>query len=205
MMCGRFASAIPTKKIVELYNIDENLTDLPERPEIFPTDRVAAIVLDGRRKLVEFGWGLVPSWAKDPKIGQKMINARAESVQSKPSFRNPFMRQRCLIVATGFYEWKKTGTGKTKVFIRLKSREPFTFAGLYDFWKTPEGKTIGTCTIITTEANDLVASIHDKKRMPVIIKEKDQILWLDCSDYNEQLLLPLLRPYENSEMEALTP
>ena len=200
-MCGRFARIIPLAQIIEQFEIDTALSDLAASYNIAPGTEVAAIVIDGGKKLVTFKWGLVPSWAKEASIGNRMINARAETLKQKPSFRNALKKRRCLIIASGFYEWKKEGKEKVPVYIRLKNDSLFTFAGLYEFWKAPppDGRTIGTCTIITTEANSLLKSIHD--RMPVIIKKEDHELWLDCAQ-DEQLVLPFLAPYPSEEMEA---
>jgi putative SOS response-associated peptidase YedK len=199
-MCGRFALTTPIKELVELFEIEQNLCELGPSYNIAPGREIAALVLDEKRKLVQFKWGLIPSWAKDPAIGNRMINARAETIHQKPSFKGSFKKRRCLIIANGFFEWKKVGREKVPVFIRLKSGEPFGFAGLYDFWQSSDGRRIGTCTIITTDANELVQSIHN--RMPVIVRKDQERLWLDCSIDDEQSILPLLAPFDASQMEA---
>lgn len=143
-------------------------------------------------------WGLIPFWAKDPKIGYKMINARAETVNEKPSFKHSLKNKRCIVPASGFYEWLKSEKQKIPFYIKPKDQEYFSFAGLYDVWKDAEGKEIKSYTIITTTPNIKMAKIHD--RMPVILKVADEDKWLDQNtDIDE--LLKLLKPYPDSEME----
>jgi putative SOS response-associated peptidase YedK len=197
-MCGRFAQITPINDLIEEYEIDRNLSDLGPRYNIAPGQEISAIIIDEGKKIVKFKWGLIPSWAKDPSIGHKLINARAETIREKPSFRNSFKRRRCLILADGFYEWKTEGREKIPVYVKLKSGAPFTLAGMYDFWKSPEGQTIGTCTIITTEANEMFSAIHN--RMPVIIKKNDHKVWLDLAQ-DDQMLLPFLGPIDQNEIE----
>ena len=146
-------------------------------------------------------WGLVPFWAKEASIGYKMINAKSETLAEKPSFRKPFKEKRCLVLADGFYEWEKTDK-KNKVPYRfvLKNRQPFAFAGLWDVWKTPEGDTLLSFTIITTRANELMERIHD--RMPVILNEKDEAKWLDPEFKDTDKLSSLLQPYPSEQMVA---
>ncbi|MCA9916322.1 MAG: SOS response-associated peptidase, partial [Anaerolineales bacterium] len=167
------------------------------------TQPVAAIRLDkeGERDFTFFHWGLIPSWAKDPTIGSRMINARSETVTEKPSFRTAFKRRRCLIPADGFYEWQKLGSGKQPMFIRPAEGEerPFALAGLWEFWSDPDGGTIQSCTILTTSPNELMAPIHN--RMPVIIEPEDFDLWLNPEPDPEQGL-HLLRPYPAEKMAA---
>jgi putative SOS response-associated peptidase YedK len=163
-------------------------------------DIIIVVKEEGKNKLASCRWGFVPSWSKDMSAGYKMINARAETVAEKPSFRDAFLKQRCLVVADGFYEWRKDGTIKRPMYIHLKSGEPLGFAGLYNTWTSPEGKSIRTCTIITTDANEILKPIHD--RMPVIIPGSDYRLWLDPSVHDKEILLPILKPYPSSEMEG---
>jgi putative SOS response-associated peptidase YedK len=143
---------------------------------------------------------LIPSWAKDEAIGHRMINARAETLAEKPSFKRALQKRRCLIVADGFYEWKAAGKKKTPMFIALKSRQPFGFAGLWETWKSPKGEAIHSCTIITTTPNTLMESIHN--RMPVILRREAEAQWLDRAVDDPQKLLPLLTPYPDNEMTA---
>jgi putative SOS response-associated peptidase YedK len=199
-MCGRFARTTPFRTIIEQFQIQENLiNDLEPSSNIFPSEEVEAIIFDEqKKKLVKLKWGLVPAWLKEPQKGQ--INAKAETINQKPFFKESFQKRRTLIITDGFYEWKKEGREKIPIHIRMKNGEPFALAGVYDFWKTSDGRQIDTCAIITTEANDLLKSIHD--RMPVIIKKKDIGLWLDCAQ-DENLVLSLLKPIESEALELI--
>jgi putative SOS response-associated peptidase YedK len=200
-MCGRFTLRTPTKAIVEAFGLVDAF-DLKPRFNIAPTQQVAAVRLDpetGTRQLSMYRWGLVPSWADDPSIGYRMINARAESVAIKPAFRSAFKKGRCLIVADGFYEWKKVGKSKQPFFVRLKDEEPFAFAGLSEHWHRGE-QVIDSATIITTEPNELMEGIHD--RMPVILSPDDYDLWLEPEFHGQGKLLEMLRPYPAEDMEA---
>lgn len=199
-MCGRFTRTGNPAAIAEAFGVDEISSDLQASYNIAPTQKVAVIVSDGKKQLIEVRWGLVPSWAKDPTIGNKMINARAETITQKASFKNAFKKRRCLVVADGFYEWQKVGDGKRPVYIRLKSGQPFGLAGLYETWRSPEGEDIMTCAIITTEANELMEPIHE--RMPVIIPKDNEDLWLDPQVQDETVLRELLTPYPADAMEA---
>jgi putative SOS response-associated peptidase YedK len=145
-------------------------------------------------------WGLIPSWAKDESIGSKMINARAETLAEKPSFKRLLRSRRCLIAADGFYEWQKEQGGKTPMYITMKDGEIFALAGLWDTWKNADGEQIRTCTIITTEPNELVTSIHN--RMPVILPPEAREAWLDSTLHDDNLLVPLLKPYSADAMQA---
>jgi putative SOS response-associated peptidase YedK len=162
---------------------------------------VLAIIHDGvKNRMGELKWGLIPEWAKDEKIAYRTLNARAETLLEKPAFKIPFQRKRCLIPADSFYEWKKTKTGKQPMRIMLKSKELFSFAGLFDTWAAPDGTKISTCTIITTTPNELVAEMHD--RMPVILRREDEAVWLDRSIRDIELLGSLLKPYPAEHMLA---
>jgi putative SOS response-associated peptidase YedK len=147
-------------------------------------------------------WGLIPSWAKDRKMGSKLINARAETVAEKPAFRSAFRKRRCLVVADGFYEWQQQENKKQKqpFYFRLSDGEPFAFAGLWEHWQDTTGEEIESCTLLTTEANDLMHPIHN--RMPVILEPKNYDLWLDSEATKPELLQPLLHPYPPEEMTA---
>ena len=170
------------------------------RYNVAPTQTVIVVNDDGSRHLTEMRWRLIPSWAKDPVIGNRMINARGETVATKPAFRAALRRRRCLIPADGFYEWQQQGRRKQPVYITLKTREPFSFAGLCESWTSPDGEEIKTCTIITTEANALLKPIHD--RMPVILTKEAERVWLDPAIQDTERLLSLLVPYPAEEMEA---
>lgn len=200
-MCGRFTLRTPTKDIVKAFGLTD-APDLKSRYNIAPTQQIAAIKLDpetGTCELSMFRWGLIPSWADDPSIGNRMINARAETVAIKPAFRNAFKKGRCLILADGFYEWKKTGKNKQPFFVRLKDDEPFAFAGLSEHWHRGD-QSIDSCAIITTEPNELMEGIHD--RMPVILSPDDYELWLEPDFHGQGKLLEMLKPYDAQDMEA---
>ena len=147
-------------------------------------------------------WGLIPSWAKDPKMGAKLINARAETVAEKPAFRTAFRQRRCLVLADGFYEWQTQENKKQKqpYYIRLNDWQPFAFAGLWERWQDAEGEVIESCTLLTTEANELMCPIHN--RMPVILDPKDYDVWLDPEVKQADVLQSLLHPYASEKMTA---
>jgi putative SOS response-associated peptidase YedK len=197
-MCGRFAMPVPISKIAAAFEVDDNDCQAQPGCNIAPGRIIAVIIRDTGRKLVGFKWGLVPSWAKDPAMGYKMINARAETIHKKPGFRKPFQKHRCLIIAAGFFEWQKTGKGKKPYYIKTKTNDLFCFAGLYDIWHAPDNTRLATCTIITTSAAPSLQTIHD--RMPVIVKPEDQPLWLDAGA-KQTRLLPLLKPYPDNDLE----
>jgi putative SOS response-associated peptidase YedK len=200
-MCGRFTLIADRKKLAESfvgYDVPEGLRP---RYNIAPSQAVAVIANNGQQKIELFQWGLIPFWAKDPKIGNRMINARAETLAEKPSFKNPYKRRRCLVLADGFYEWKKMNGGKTPMYIQLANGEPFGFAGLWESWHSPEGSTILSCTVITTTPNDLLADIHN--RMPVILPPSAYKAWLDPAERSPDQLDDLLKPYPAAEMTAV--
>lgn len=206
-MCGRFTLVAETGIVRDAFGLVEgsgdSLAELTPRYNIAPSQPVAVITANaqGQRHLEFFQWGLIPSWAKDPKIGYSMINARAETVAEKPAFRSALKKRRCLIPADGFYEWKREGKTKTPMYIQLKNGEPFALAGLYEFWKMPDSdKVIKTCTIITTEPNSLMEKIHD--RMPVIIKPESYDTWLTPDDLPAPEALSMLKPYAATQMKA---
>ncbi len=191
-MCGRYTLTVNIKTVAETFGVEPTLETEP-RYNVAPTQGVVSILRNGSAHLALLQWGLIPSWAKDELIGSKMINARAETLAEKPSFKRLLRSKRCLIVADGFYEWKKEQGGKTPMYITLKDKEPFAFAGLWDVWHSPDGEQLRTCTIITTQPNAVVAPIHD--RMPAMLLPDDRDLWLDTAIQDEQALLPLLAPY----------
>jgi putative SOS response-associated peptidase YedK len=181
-MCGRFAFYSPVEAAAALFGVDASL-DIKPRYNIAPTQDIAAIRndKDGERELVMLRWGLVPFWAKDPSIGNRMINARAETVAEKPSYRNAYKHRRCLVLADGFYEWQRQGETKTPFFICLESGQPFALAGLWENWTDKEtGESLQTTTLITTDANEFMAQLHH--RMPVILEADTATDWLAGSN-----------------------
>ncbi|HEY7090573.1 MAG TPA: SOS response-associated peptidase [Tepidisphaeraceae bacterium] len=174
----------------------------PSRYNIAPTQPVAVVPNDGRNRVDFFHWGLVPSWAKDPSIGNRMINARVEGLSEKPAFRAALRRRRCLIPASGFYEWKKSPDGKSKtpMYIRMRDHKPFAFAGLWEVWHAPDGLSLRSCVILTCPPNKLLESIHD--RMPVILDPDDYQRWLEPAELESDKLAPILRSYPAERMEA---
>jgi putative SOS response-associated peptidase YedK len=200
-MCGRFTLTAEVNALQESFPWLYIPPEIAPRYNVAPTQPVAVVPNDGKNKLDFFSWGLIPPWAKDPQIGNRMINARAETLAEKPSYRNAFRRRRCLILADGFYEWQKT-EGKTKIpmYIRLASGKPFAFAGLWEIWNSTEGSTILSCTIITTQPNELMEKIHN--RMPVILPQDAYPIWLDTGEQDPARLSSLLVPYPASEMLA---
>lgn len=192
-MCGRFALAATGEEVAAHYHLSE-LPFIAARYNVAPTQPVAAVRLNeqGQREFTFFQWGLIPSWAKDPSIGSKLINARSETAAGKPSFRAAFKRRRCLLPATGFYEWRKLNGGKQPMYIHEAGGGLMSLAGLWEIWHAPDGGELETCTILTTSANALMAPIHD--RMPVIIDPADYEMWLAPDTPSDQLQ-HLLRPY----------
>ncbi len=201
-MCGRFTLTADMNILQESFpwlNIPEGLEP---RYNVAPTQPVAVVPNDGKNQLDFFIWGLIPSWSKDTKIGNRMINARAETLAEKPSFRTAFLRRRCLILADGFYEWRQVGDGKPKtpMYIKLASSRPFAFAGLWESWNSKDGSNILSCTIITTQPNAMMEKIHN--RMPVILPEDAYPLWLEQGEADTTRLSELLIPYTKEEMVA---
>ena len=173
-MCGRYTLTVPVEILAEEFGVTGPLPEVPPSYNIAPTQEVAAVLTDdGERRLEMLRWGLIPSWADDPGIGSRMINARSETVPEKPSFRRAFRERRCLILADGFYEWKRTNDGKQPYYIRMEDGRPFAFAGLWESWRGGR-EEIRSCTILTTEASDRVSNIHH--RMPVILAPEDREL-----------------------------
>ena len=199
-MCGRLEIHSALEIIAKVFGIGPGTFEYSPSYNIAPSQEILLIVNDGKRRLVRSRWGFVPSWSKELSAGYKMINARAESVADKPSFRSAFQNQRCLVVADGFYEWKKEGTKKRPFYIRLKSGKPFGLAGLYNIWKSPEGEQICTSTIITTDANEIIQPLHD--RMPVITSPDAYDLWLDPKIRDKALLQNILKSYPAEELEV---
>jgi putative SOS response-associated peptidase YedK len=199
-MCGRFTLRTKREDLAKLF--DAVIPEIPPRYNIAPTQEVAAVRAAGAgRELVNLRWGLIPSWAKDQKIGYRLINARADGVADKPSFRSAFKSRRCLVAADGFYEWQKTATKqKQPYYITLRDGGPFAFAGLWERWHGGDGD-IQSCTIVTTDANELMRPLHD--RMPVILDAKDYAMWLDPTPRPKEELLSLLKPFPSDAMQAV--
>jgi putative SOS response-associated peptidase YedK len=200
-MCGRYDFS--RKEFSDLrirWNLDEEFPLLKPRYNIAPNQDAPVIINAGGEKSVELlQWGLVPLWAKEPAFGNRMINARSEGLTEKASFRSLLERRRCLVPACGFYEWRKEGKEKVAMRFKLRSGEPFVFAGLWDFWRKPDGKFLNTFTIVTTEPNDLLRPIHD--RMPVMLNDDGALKWLS-GDGKVSDALSLLTPYPSEEMES---
>jgi len=201
-MCGRFTLTVPEEEWVQYFQIQAVRLKFEPRYNIAPMQDIPAIISDdsGVRRAGMLRWGLVPPWSSDEKVGSKMINARAETIHEKRSFREPLLKRRCLIPADGFYEWKRNGREKQPHRIVLNSRPLFAMAGIYESWTSSDGRTIHTCSIITTEPNELMSDIHD--RMPVILPREAEAVWLDRSLQSIQDLLAVLRPYPASDMRA---
>jgi putative SOS response-associated peptidase YedK len=200
IMCGRFALKTPSRIIQEHFNLPEAVK-LSPRYNITPSQTIAVIRhLPGKsfRQLNLLRWGLIPHWAKDMRIGYKMINARCETLLQKPSFRSAFKKKRCLIIADGFFEWKHTGKGKQPIYVQLANGAVFGFAGLWESWSNPSGVSVESCTIITTSPNELLREVHE--RMPVILNPEKYGTWLQDST-PEHSLQQLLVPYPAIEME----
>lgn len=199
-MCGRYG-LVAGGNFYKRYGVKNTLPELKSVYNITPGLLMPVVVNEeGENEALLMKWGLIPFWAKDPSIGLKMINARAESLLEKPAFRNPFERKRCLVPTSGFYEWKKTGSDKVPYFIRLRGQDIFSFAGLYDIWKDAEGRVVKSYTIITTEPNKLISQIHN--RMPVVLRHQDESDWIGYGIHNLDKLSLLLKPYDYGDMEA---
>lgn len=199
-MCGRFQLSVKGKHISERFNVEVFDEKYSPSYNCAPSQNLAVISNKKPNELSFFKWGLIPFWAKDPKIGNKLINARAESLSEKASFKSAFSKRRCLIPANGFYEWKRDGKRKTPYRIFVKSEELFAMAGLWEKWKDAEDKPINSFTIITTEPNSLMKNIHN--RMPVILNKTDEQAWLH--ETNADYLKTLLNKYSAEDMAAYT-
>jgi putative SOS response-associated peptidase YedK len=198
-MCGRFVLITDLSVIARDFDIPVVTVHFSPSRNVSPGQHIPAVIRrDNQNALTSYLWGLIPFWARDPSIGVKLINARAETISQKPSFKNAFVKRRCLIPADGFYEWKKEGTQKIPYFFNLKSGASFVFAGLYETWIAPDKKPVETCTIITTEANAVVEPIHD--RMPVIVPKAAQGLWLDTTTKDSAKLQDILKSLPMEEL-----
>lgn len=201
-MCGRYAFFSPAEAVKRIFALDA-VPVLERRYNIAPTQSVPAVRggEEGARAFAMLHWGLVPKWAKERAIGNRMINARSETVAEKPSFRDAFRRRRCLVLADGWYEWQVAPDGKQPWFIHMKDSRPFAFAGLWERWKDPaDGALLESCTIVTTDASESIKKIDE--RMPVVLAEEDWDRWLDTAFSETDKLSELLRPYEPKALEA---
>ena len=197
-MCGRFSLTATSEEVAQHFDLAA-VPDLSPHYNIAPTQTVATVVVSkdqSKRQFQPMRWGLIPSWASDSKIGNRLINARVETVTEKPSFRNSVKQKRCLIIADGYYEWQKQPQGKQPYYFQLSDRQPFAFAGLWDTWNSPEGKTI-SCTLLTTDASEQVSPVHH--RMPIIVPPQAYSQWLDPTLTDPDQVLPLLNSdiYQN--------
>ncbi|HXF86270.1 MAG TPA: SOS response-associated peptidase [Anaerolineales bacterium] len=201
-MCGRFTLTVNPADMQDTFGEYEFPKTFVPRFNIAPSQPVLVIPNDGMNKADFFIWGLIPMWAKDPSIGNRLINARGETLAEKPAFRSAYKYKRCLILADGFYEWKASTGKRAKIpyFIHMKDRKPFAFAGLWDVWESPDGSNIKTCTIITTVPNELMEPIHN--RMPVILHPRDYAKWLDPAPQTPESLEPLIKPFPAEAMAA---
>jgi putative SOS response-associated peptidase YedK len=199
-MCGRVTVRASAEDLQEHFGFGAILHQL-ERPRynLTPTQQMVVVANTAERELDLYRWGLVPTWAKDLKIGNKLTNARSEGLETKPSFRNALKRRRCVILIDGFYEWKREGKTKAPFFFHRKDQKPFALAGLWEQWSDPAGTELRTCTVITTAANKLMSRIHD--RMPVILSPDQFDLWLSPDPKPPEALLPLLVPVDG-ELEC---
>lgn len=199
-MCGRFSIIVEEEILKKRFDVT-----IPEQESLFPrfnaapSQKLPVITNQNQKEIQNFRWGLIPFWAKDIKIGNKLINARAETLAEKPSFKNAFKNRRCLVLADGFYEWKRIGKTKIPMRITLKNEKPFAMAGLWENWKSPSGEFVKSFTVITTEPNDLMSEIHN--RMPVILPQEIEKVWLDNS-LSQKELSTFLKPFEADEMKA---
>jgi putative SOS response-associated peptidase YedK len=215
-MCGRYTSSSTVADLASVFEVEEvRAEELPPRYNVAPSTPVYAVALSGKdqdkgphRTLGTFRWGLVPSWAKDPSVGNRMINARAEGIAKKPSYRNALARRRCLIPADAFYEWQKRikgdgkPAGKLPYAVRRRDGRPMALAGIWEVWRgkdEPDAEPLRTCAIVTTEANELMAPIHD--RMPVVLEPEDWDKWLDPAT-DLSVVEGLLKPAADGVLEA---
>lgn len=188
-MCGRFAFYSPDEAVIRLFDVTD-IAPIEARYNLAPTQNIPVLRVDpeGARQVVPLRWGLVPFWAKDSSIGNRMINARAETVAEKPAFRRAFAGRRCLVLASGFYEWQRIGERKQPFYITREDGDPFAMAGLWESWRdraAPDSDPLETCTIVTTGPNALMAQIHS--RMPVILDRAAIGLWLDTGQSADSL------------------
>ena len=199
-MCGRYSLTSSLSELAQRFEFDSEPEGFVPRYNVSPTQQVLAVVDGDTRRAGFLRWGLIPSWSKDGPSSRPLINARAETVAEKPSFRDSLKRRRCLILADGFYEWQRVGDVKRPMRVTMRSGEPFAFAGLWSKWTDSEGSSISSCAIITTAANEVLKPIHH--RMPVILSKEVEDLWLDTALDDSQTLTQFLDPYPDDALEA---
>ena len=199
-MCGRFSLTADLGELARRFEFDGNLLDPESNYNVAPTQNVLTVIGGENRRGGFMRWGLIPHWAKTASIGSRMINARAETVAQKPAFRDAFRRRRCLVLADGFYEWQRAGSVRRPMRIVMESGEPFAFAGIWSVWRDSEGNRIPSCTIITTEANDLLRPVHN--RMPVILPREMEEFWLDPDVHDTAALGDALTSYPSELMQT---
>ena len=199
-MCGRYSLKADLDDVQRRFEFIANELTYSPRYNIAPTQPVLAVTNGGSGGASYMRWGLTPSWAKDVSVGNRLINARAETVARRNSFRTALIHRRCLVLADGFYEWQRMGNAKRPMRVVMKSGEPFAFAGLWDSWRDPQGEVVRSCTIITTEANELLRPIHD--RMPVILPREMESFWLDHDVDDPVVLSDVLVPYPAESMDV---
>jgi putative SOS response-associated peptidase YedK len=198
-MCGRFTLHHESQEIIDRFGVQEILFELKPRYNIAPTQSIAVITQSDTRTLSAYKWGLIPSWAQDPQIASKMINARSETLAEKPSFKKSLVTKRCIIPVDGFYEWQQVGKNKIPLYACMKNQELFALAGLWDEWQAPNGAVIRSCTIITVEPNPLLAKVHH--RMAAILSPDDESTWLDPNLKDVNKLLGILKTYPDNNMQ----
>ena len=199
-MCGRYSLAADLEDIQQRFELFASDLTYSPRYNIAPTQPVLAVTNHDGRRASYMRWGLIPSWAKTASVGNRLINARAETVAERPSFRTALARRRCLVISDGFYEWQRVGNARRPMRIVMTSGEPFAFAGLWDSWRDPAGDIVRSCTIITTEPNELLRPIHN--RMPVILPKELESFWLDDEVQDPFALGDILSPYPAQVMQA---
>ena len=199
-MCGRYSLIADLGALAQRFAFDARQLSFEASYNIAPTQQVLTVIGGDERRGGFMRWGLIPHWAKSASMGARMINARAETVTERPAFRDALRRRRCLVLADGFYEWRRSPGGRSPMRIVMRSGEPFAFAGLWAVWRDPDGNRVPSCTIITTAANDLLAPIHD--RMPVVLPPGLEDLWLDRSIDDPDALAGVLSPYPDDALEA---
>ena len=199
-MCGRYSLIADLGELARRFEFDGDWLSFESAYNVAPTQDVLTVVGGETRRGGYMRWGLIPRWAGDPSIGSRMINARAESVSERHTFRDALRRRRCLVLADGFYELQSTGAARRPMRVVMRSGEPSAFAGLWSVWRDPDGNRIPSCAIITTTAKDLLSSIHD--RMPVVLPRHMEDFWLDRAIDDPATLASVLTPYPNDEMDA---